>query len=106
MSIAKRVPVVGSLAYAERVSKIPGTFSAALAIEPDNKYFRHAIAVLVDGLKVGYVAPEIAAGIYEGVTAVPGPLSCPGRRALSSDAETSGVQLLLDFSALALPVAS
>ena len=59
-TILSRIPVVGGLAYAEAVLSLPATFDAALTVEPDNRYFRHAIAVSVDGRKVGYVAPEIA----------------------------------------------
>ena len=38
----------------------PAAFTATLQAEPDNRYFRHAIAVVVNGEKVGYVAPEVA----------------------------------------------
>lgn len=101
-SISARVPVVAGLAYLERVRRLPSAFTATLAVEPDNRYFRHAIAVTVGGEKVGYVAPEVARGVFEAVRAAGAP-SCPGRLARHSDHETSGVELLLDFSALALP---
>jgi hypothetical protein len=101
-----RVPVVGSLAYAERVSTVSGTFSATLSAEPDNRYFRHAIAVSIDGGKVGYVAPEIAPAVYDGVAAAGAPVGCAGRRALPSDVQTSGVLLLLDLSSLPQAIAS
>jgi hypothetical protein len=101
-SILSRIPVVGSLAYIERVRPLPASFTAALVVEPENRYFRHAIAVLVDGHKVGYVAPEIAAGVFESVTAAAAPLTCPGRRASTIDHETSGVEILLDFTGLPL----
>jgi hypothetical protein len=105
-SILSRIPVVAGIAYIERVRRLPASFVATLAAEPDNRYFRHAIAVLVDGEKVGYVAPEIAAGIYDRVTAAGTPLTCQGRRAARSDHETSGVEILLDFSGLPFAVAS
>ena len=105
-SIDSRIPVVGGVAYIEAVRRLPSTFTATLAAEPDNRYFRHAIAVLVDGAKVGYVAPEIAANVYETVRASATPLSCAGRRASSFDHATSGVELLLDFSGLSLAPAS
>jgi hypothetical protein len=96
-----RIPVVAGLAYAERVSGVPSTFKATLRPEPDNTYFRHAIAVVVNGEKVGYVAPEVAVGYFEPLTGwTAGPVTCPGRRANVSDRETSGVELLLDFSSL------
>ena len=100
MTIRERVPVVAGLAYAERVRRLPAAFAATLSIEPDNRYFRHAIAVLVNGEKVGYVAPEIASRYYETISSAQSPASCPARRASVSDHETSGVELLLDFSGL------
>jgi hypothetical protein len=99
-SLLSRIPVVAGIAYIERVRRLPASFTATLAVEPDNRYFRHAIAVLVDGEKVGYVAPEIAAGVYDTVKAAPEALTCPARRASTSDHETSGVEILLDFSHL------
>ncbi len=98
-SVLRRVPVVGGLAYVERVRQLPSTFSATLEAEPENRYNPHAVAVLAGGEKVGYVAPEIA-------RRYPGALSgqiCPARRASVSDHDTSGVELLLDFTALVLP---
>ena len=104
--IVTRIPVVGGLGYAEHVRTLPAQFTAQLQAEPDNRYFRHAIAVVVNGGKAGYVAPEVAAGLFDAVAAASAPLSCPGRRASRSDHDTSGVELLLDFSGLSLPVAS
>ena len=98
-----RVPVVGGLAYIEHVRTLPAAFTATLAVEPENRYFRHAIAVMVNGGKAGYVAPEVAAGVFDAVKAAGGPLSCPGRRASRADHETSGVELLVDLSGLPLP---
>lgn len=92
--------MVAGLAYVERVRQLPASFTAMLAVEPENRYFRHAIAVLAQGGKVGYVAPEVAVGIFESVKASPEPITCPGRCALRSDHEMSGVELLLDLSAL------
>lgn len=94
--------MVGGVAYIERVRRLPASFTVSLSAEPDNRYFRHAIAVLAGGEKVGYIAPEVAAGVFEGVKAAAAPLTCPARRASSSDHDTSGVELLLDFSALSL----
>jgi hypothetical protein len=102
-SIMRRVPVVGALGYVEHLRTLPATFTATLAWEPDNRYFRHAIAVMANGRKAGYVAPEVAANIYEAVKASADPLNCPARRAARSDHETSGVELLLDLSGLPLP---
>ena len=101
-TVLNRIPVVGGLAYIEHVRALPATFNAVLSPEPDNRYFRHAIAVIVNGGKAGYVAPEVAAGIFEQVRDAAAPLACPGRRAAESDHETSGVEILLDFTSLAL----
>jgi hypothetical protein len=105
-SILARVPVVGGLGYAEHVRALPATFTATLVAEPENRYFRHALAVMVNGGKCGYVAPEIAPDIFESVAAASAPIVCPGRRASKTDHQTSGVELLLDFSSLPLPASS
>jgi hypothetical protein len=99
-SVLSRIPVVAGLAYIEQVRRLPSSFVATLAAEPENRYFRHAIAVVGNGDKVGYVAPEIARGYYEALKNYAGSVTCPGRRATHADHETSGVELLLDFSAL------
>ena len=101
-AILARIPVVAVVAYRERVSALPSTFTATLAIEPDNRYFRHAIAVLVNGEKIGYVAPEIAPNYYD-LVKESAAISCPGRRGSRMDHETSGVEVLLDFSELTKP---
>jgi hypothetical protein len=101
--ILQRIPVVAGLGHIERARRIQGPFTATLAAEKDNRYFLHAIAVLWQGEKVGYVAPEIARHYYEPLIAWTGePPSCPGRRASVSDHETSGVEHLLDFSSLSV----
>jgi hypothetical protein len=97
-----RIPVVAGLGYVERVRRLPSTFTATLSPERENRYFPHAIAVLVDGDKVGYVAPEIARRYFEPLATAPPPAVCPARKALQIDHETSGVELLLDFSQLAV----
>jgi hypothetical protein len=97
--------MVAGVAYIERVRRAPASFTATLTAEPGNRYFRHAIAVLFEGEKIGYVAPEFAAGIFESVTGASGPIACPARRAAPVDHEASGVEILLDFSALSLATA-
>ena len=99
-SVDQRVPVVAGLAYVERLQQLPSTFPVMLVTEPDNRYFRHAIAVLANGEKVGYVAPEIASHYYDGIHAATAPVTCPARRGTISDHQTSGVELLLHFSGL------
>ena len=101
-SVLERIPVVAGLGYVERVRRLPSSFTATLAPEPENRYFRHAIAVIAAGEKVGYVAPEVAVRYFAPLLAAPARLTCPGRRAALSDHESSGVELLLDFSALSV----
>jgi hypothetical protein len=103
-SVLQRIPVVAGLGYIEHVQRLPSTFTATLVPEPASRYFRHAIAVLADGNKVGYVAPEIATGYFDALRAA-APLTCPARRASRADHDTSGVELLLDFSELPLTAA-
>ena len=97
-SILRRIPVVGGLAYIEHVRRLPSAFTATLRIEPDNRYFPHAIAVVAAGAKVGYIAPELARGYHAWIAAAPEPVTCPGRRGTHSDHETAGVELFLDFT--------
>lgn len=101
--LLRRIPVVAGLGYIERVRRLPSSFTATLAVEPDNRYLPNAIAVLADREKVGYVAPEIARLYYAAVQSAEGTPTCPARRAARSDHETSGVELLLDLSGLTLP---
>ena len=104
--ILHRIPVVAGLAYIESVRRLPSPFTATLVIEPENRYFHHAIAVIANGEKVGYVAPEIARRYFDPLNSRGAGdfVTCPGRRGTYSDHETSGVELLLDFTAL--PVAA
>jgi hypothetical protein len=102
-STLDRIPVVAGLAYIERVRRLPSAFTATLQAEPDNQYFRHAIAVVAAGEKVGYVAPEVAREYYEAIKASQPALTCPGRPARHSDHEASGVELLLDFTGVPVP---
>jgi hypothetical protein len=107
ISLLQRIPVVAGLAYQERVQLLPSSFTATLAPETDNKYFRHAIAVLVNGEKIGYVAPEIAPRYYEALRGREGqPVTCPGRRAAPIEREQTGVEATLDFSALGVTPSS
>ena len=99
-SVQQRIPVVGGLGYVERVRRLPSTFSATLSPEPQNRYFPTAVAVHVNGEKVGYLAPEISRGLFDALKSKSEPVTCPGRRSCVSDHETSGVELLLDLSDL------
>jgi hypothetical protein len=99
-SILSRIPVVAGTAYRERVRALPGSFTVTLAVEPDNRYFQRAIAVLANGEKVGYVAPEISTRYYDAVRSSATPITCPARRGSRIDHEQSGVDILLDFSSI------
>ena len=100
MTVASRVPMVAGLAFVERLRHQPASFEVTLAAEPGNRYFPEAIAVLAGGEKIGYVAPEVGRGYFPQVSAAEVPLTCPARRASPSDHQTSGVEVLLDFSGL------
>lgn len=104
-SILDRIPVVAGVAFVERVHRLPASFTATLVAEPEHRYFRCAIAVLANGEKVGYVAPEISPAYFDAMKASHDALTCPARRASRSDHETSGVELLLDFTGLPLTAA-
>ena len=97
MGVEARIPVVGGLAYIERVRSQPAAFEATLLPEKGNRYFPEAIAVLAGGEKVGYVAPEVAREYFDRLSAS-APVRCPARRASPSDHQGSGVEILLDFS--------
>ena len=96
----QRIPVVAGLAYIERVRRLPSAATVTLQVERGNRYFLHAIAVLASGEKVGYVAPEVARRYYAAIAAHPGPVTCPARRASHADHESSGAELILDFTSL------
>jgi hypothetical protein len=106
-TVLHRIPVVAGLAYIERVRRLPSSFTATLLPEPGNRYSQNAVAVISGGEKIGYLAPEIARRYFEPLVARGGatPATCPGRRGSHADHETSGVELLLDFSALGVEAA-
>lgn len=92
--------MVACLAYIERVRRLPSSVIVTLQPEKDNRYFLNAIAVMANNEKVGYVAPEIARRYYAPLVEHAAAVTCPARRASPLDHETSGVEMLLDFSAL------
>ena len=100
ISLTTRIPVVAGLAYVERLRQLPSTFTASLSVEPDNRYFRYAIAVSAENGKVGYLAPEVASQYYDVVRTAGAPLKYPAQRGSISDHETSGVELFLDLTGL------
>lgn len=74
--------------------------AVTLQPEKENRYFLNAIAVIASHEKVGYVAPEIARRYFAPLVEHSAVVTCPARRASAIDDESSGVALLLDFSAL------
>ncbi len=96
----KRIPMVAGCALIERVRRLASNVVVTLQPEKANRYFLNAIAVMANNEKVGYVAPEIARRYHAPLVAHAGAVTCPARRGTPSDHETSGVELLLDFSAL------
>ena len=100
MPVTERVPVVAGLAYIENVRTLPETFTVALSVESENRYFSYAIAVLAGTGKIGYLAPEIAPHYYQSIKASTTPITCVARRASIADHETSGVEVLLDMSTI------
>jgi hypothetical protein len=92
------IPVAAGLAYIERIQRLPSKFTATLAAEPDNRFNLTAVAVLVNGEKVGYLPADLSRRYHEVVRARP--CECPGRRAPIAAIEDTGVELLLDLSGL------
>jgi hypothetical protein len=92
--------MVAGCAYIERVRRLPSNASVTLQPEKENRYFLHAIAVLANNEKVGYVAPEISRRYYSVLLEQPAAVTVPARRGTGIDHEASGVELLLDFSVL------
>jgi hypothetical protein len=92
-------PVVAGPAYAERIRQLPSRFTATLRAEPENRVSFTAVAVTVNGEKVGYLPPELGRHYFRMLKDGPG-VECPGRRAPVSEHEDTGVDLLLDLSAV------
>ena len=101
MSAASHTAVVGSLGYKERLAGLPGSFSATLVPEPDNRYFLTAIAVHGPGGKIGYVAPEASRSRYEAIknAAASGSVTCPARRASGDETSQGAIEVFVDLSA-------
>ena len=93
-----RVPVAAGPAYGERIQQLASKFTATLHAEPDNRFNLTAVAVLVGGEKVGYLPAEISRHYFDALKA--GDAECTGRRASHAAHEDTGVDLLLDLSAL------
>jgi hypothetical protein len=104
MNPAAHTAVVGSLAYRERLEGLPETFDATLVLEPENRYFLHAVAVHGPSGKIGYVAPEASRSRYDAIRAAAGagPMSCPARRAGEDRTAQGAIAVFVDLSAFPL----
>ena len=98
--LLQRIPMVGGLGYIDRVRRLPSILTVELLPERDHRYFLYPIAVMAQGQRVGYVAPEIARRYHALLLAQLNPVTCPARRASLYDHQSSGVELILDFSSL------
>jgi hypothetical protein len=94
-----RVPVVAGPAYAEHIQRLPSKFTASLRAEPQNRFNMTAVAVLVGGEKIGYLPPEIARHYFDAAQEGSA-IECVARRASHSAHENTGVDVLLDLSAV------
>ena len=97
MTPLTHVPVTATPAYAERLQRLPSKFTATLRAEPDNRFNRAAVAVMVGDDKIGYLPPEIARHYFEPAKQAAG-IECSGRRAPVSAHENTGTDILLDLS--------
>ena len=99
MSAASHVAVVATLGYRVDPSALPDAFDATLVVEPDNRYFTHAIAVHGPNGKIGYVAPEGARSRYEAIKAATTPPTCRVTRAGDDRSAQGAIEFYLDLSA-------
>ena len=97
-----RIPMVAGLAYRERLAGLPERFAVTLMPEPEQPYNPKALAVHASVGKIGYVAPEIARLIYDGV-AEAGTASLEARRVTGSTGRGAGTEVWLDVSGVAAP---
>lgn len=100
MNADSHIALVASLAYGERVTELPQEFDATLVVEPDNRYFRNAIAVHAPSGKIGYVAPEGARSRYDAIaaTSTSAPPACRVRRAGADRSSQGAIEFYLDLS--------
>jgi hypothetical protein len=91
------VPVVGTLAFRERLTGLPAQFDVTLTVEPQNRYNPGAVAVLLpNGAKAGYIAPDIARHVAPIVASRNEPTRCPARLTPAGARLDAGI--LLNFS--------
>ena len=100
MDAASHIALVASLAYPARAADLPQEFDATLVLEPENRYFRNAIAVHAPSGKIGYVAPEGARSRYAAIAAASAdaPPTCRVRRAGADRTAQGAIEFYLDLS--------
>lgn len=96
---ASHVPVAAGPAYAEQINRLPSKFTATLKLDTGNRVNFTAIAVWAGGSKVGYLPADLSRDYYDAVKDA-GEIECQGRRAPVSAREDTGIDLLLDLSAV------
>ena len=101
--VRSRVPVVAGLAYREQLAQRPSTFEVTLVAEPENRYFPSCDRGDAGRGQARLRCARGGVAVFRVISAAPPPLTCPARRGARSDHETSGIELLLDFSALPEP---
>ena len=99
MSAASHIAVVSSLAYRAEASAYPAEFDATLVVEPENRYFTHAIAVHGPKGKMGYVAPEGARSRYDVIKAAAAPPTVKVRRGDADRTAQGAIEFYVDLSA-------
>lgn len=93
------VPVAAGPAYIERVRQLPSRFTVTLRAEPGNRFNHTAVAVLSGGEVIGYLPPELSRRYFEMLKNGSG-VDAPGRHAPLAAIEDTGVEVLLDLTAL------
>lgn len=97
MTPLTRVPVAAGPAYAERIQRLPSSFTATLRAEPGNRFNRTAVAVTAGDGKIGYLPPDISGRYFEALKQSGG-VECSARRAPMSAHENTGTDILLDLT--------
>jgi hypothetical protein len=102
MSASSHIAVVASLGYKVEPASLPDEFDATLVVEPDNRYFTHAIAVHGPKGKMGYVAPEGARSRFDAIRASATPPTAKVRRAGDDRTAQGAIEFYVDMSAFPL----
>ena len=93
------IPVVAGPAYLERIRQLPSKFTVTLRAESDNRFNHTAVVVQSGGETIGYLPPDIAIRYVETLKNG-GSVEAPGRHAPLAVVEDTGVEVLLDLTAV------